>query len=173
MHLGSSIQVTAAAVSLLLSVGAIAWGLHRVLNRIERSLKSTEASAKKAEGHTRELVNNGGSSMKDELTVGRGGMVDRQMRMEQQVEVLVDALTTVRTRLEAADETLNGKVDQVRRDVGSLNTSLGLHIEVANQQTAIIGTALAGLGAEVHLTPGPRDPQQITRAVVIPLAPNP
>jgi hypothetical protein len=148
MQFGNTIIVAGALVGLIVSLGTIGWVLHRALTRVENSVKKTE-------GNTRELVNNGGTSMKDELTVGRGGMVDRQMKMEQQLDLLVDALTTVRTRLEAADSTLNSKVDAVRQDVGSLSTSLGLHIQVSDQQTAIIGTALAQLGADVHLTPAP------------------
>lgn len=165
MSITDGIQVGAAAVSLLIGVSGLAYGAHRILGRIERAVLSAEAN-------TQELRPNGGGSIKDELTVGRGGMVDRQMRLEEkvtrageQVETLVDALATVRARLVKSETSLKaelaeqnakvaGRLDQVTDDMLAVRRGLETHITVAEAQVFAISTALLHLGVDPGVAPG-------------------
>lgn len=186
MPVSAAIQVGAAAVSLLLGLCTIAYFAHRVLGRIEGAVR-------KVEGNTRELVNNGGSSIKDQLTPGLGGLVDQQRRTAAQVDLLVDALGTVRSRLETADDSLRGQIsalagdtaarlDQMGHGIIGARTALNLHIQVADRQTVAIGMALAKLGADVRLSTDPvvtadpavgGRPEDLSGTVVIPVLPAP
>lgn len=168
MTVASTVEVAAAAVSLLIGTSGLAYGAHRVLTRIERAVQKTEES-------TRELRPNGGGSIKDELTVGRGGMVDRQMRLEEkvtrsaaQVETLVDALSTVRARLVQSEAALkdelakqNGRIttrlDQASDDLGAVRRNLETHVLVAEAQVAAISEALIFLGVDPERLPNKGD----------------